>query len=126
MVDDTRILTNQTIAYKIALTQLVVTLFIAITLWLIFDSKTAYSALLGGLICAAGTFLLAKIMFGLREMTPKQMVLAFYVGEASKLVLTIAGFIAAFLLVDLNVAAFILTYITTLTLHWFAFLIPNK
>ena len=117
---------NQAAAGKIVFAQLFASLVIAVVLWWLFDGKVAYSALLGGGICVAGTLLFAGIMFGRETMTPAQMVLAMYIGEAAKIVLTVAGFIAAFLLVDLNAAVFILAYMTVLTLNWFAFLLLNK
>jgi len=123
---ETNIKADYSIVRILVFAQLLISLVIAAVAGLLVDVRAAGSALLGGFICAMGTLLLAGIMFGRRDMTPGQMVLAFYLAEAAKIVLTVAGFIAAFLFIDLNVAAFILSYITILSFNWFAFLISNK
>lgn len=113
---------NQTIADKLACTQFAVTCFIALILWISLGQKAAYSALLGGLICSLATWLMAKIMFYRQGADPGQMLLAFYMGEAAKVLVTVICFILAFVLIELNALAFILTYIAMLVLHWLALL----
>lgn len=123
---ETGIKADYSIVRILVLAQLLVSLLIAAGAGLLVDVRAAGSALLGGFICVMGTLLLAGIMFGRKNMTPGQMVLAFYLAEVAKIALTVAGFVAAFLLIDLNVAAFILSYITILSFNWFAFLVSSK
>ena len=123
---ETGIKADYSIVRILVLAQLLVSLLIAAGAGLLVDVRAAGSALLGGFICVMGTLLLAGIMFGRKNMTPGQMVLAFYLAEVAKIALTVAGFVAAFLLIDLNVAAFILSYITILSFNWLAFLVSNK
>ena len=111
---------NQTIADKLACIQFTATVFIALTLWVFLDQKSAYSALLGGLICCLAAWLMARIMFARQEANPGQMLIAFYLGEATKVLVTVVCFVLAFVLVELNAWAFIVTYIVMLILHWLA------
>ncbi len=68
------------------------------------------------------TWLMARIMFDKRNVSASQMLTAFYLAEAAKVLLTVFCFIAAFVLLDLNAYAFILTYIAMLVLQWLALL----
>ena len=65
---------------------------------------------------------MAKIMFYRQGADPGQMLLAFYIGEAAKVLVTVICFLLAFVLIELNALAFILTYISMLVLHWLALL----
>lgn len=68
------------------------------------------------------TWLMSRIMFSRENGNPGQMLVAFYIGEATKIVVTVVCFFLAFVLLDLNAPAFILTYIAMLILHWLALL----
>lgn len=113
---------NQAIADKLACIQLAVTAAIALTLWVFLDPKPAWSALLGGAICSLATWLMSRIMFARGGSDAGQMLMAFYLGEAAKVVFTVVCFLLVFILLDLNAPAFILTYIAMLILHWLALL----
>lgn len=113
---------NQAIADKLACIQLAVTAAIALTLWVFLDPKPAWSALLGGAICSLATWLMSRIMFARGGNNAGQMLMAFYLGEAAKVVFTVVCFLLVFILLDLNAPAFILTYIAMLILHWLALL----
>jgi F0F1-type ATP synthase assembly protein I len=113
---------NQAIADKLACIQLAVTAGIALTLWVFLDPKPAWSALLGGAICSLATWLMSRIMFARGGNDAGQMLMAFYLGEAAKVVFTVVCFLLVFILLDLNAPAFILTYIAMLILHWLALL----
>ena len=78
--------------------------------------------MLGGTICGLATWLMAVVMFTRQNANPGRMLTAFYLGEAIKVLVTVVCFIMAFVLIDLNAMAFILTYIAMLVLHWLALL----
>ncbi|MCG8324841.1 MAG: ATP synthase subunit I [Thiotrichales bacterium] len=102
--------------------QLAVAVVIALVLWVLLDPRSAWSALLGGGIWCLASWFMARIMFAREDASPKQMLLAFYIGEAVKIVMTVVCFVIAFVLLDLNALAFILTYIAMLLVHWLALL----
>ncbi len=116
---------NQTVANKLVFVQISVTVSIALVLWIFWGTGVALSAMLGGLICSVATWLMARIMFARGNANPGQMLTAFYLGEAAKVLVTVICFVLAFVLLELNAPAFILTYIAMLLLHWLALLKIN-
>ena len=115
-----------TVAYKIVLAQIVITLLMAVVglAWL--GIKAAYSAALGGSISVIGTLILVLIMFNRRAKEAKQMLLAFYLGEATKLAVTVILFVLAFVFIDLNAGFFIATFIIAVVANWLGLLLVNK
>ncbi len=63
--------------------------------------------------------------FGLRDdrRTAKQVVRSFYGAEAIKLLLTVILFVAAYQYADLMMLPFLVGYIVTLSVFWFALLV---
>lgn len=117
---------NQTIANKLALIQLVVTILIATGFWFFQGDKSAISALTGGVICALATWTMAAIMFARKDANAGQMLTTFYLGEASKVLITVICFILAFVVLEVKALPFILTYIAMLIMHWLALLKINN
>ena len=109
----TDISANKTAAYKLVGIQFVITILIALLIFIFFTTVAAYSVLLGGL-----AYILPNayfIRFAFREsgqQTPHTILRWFYLGEAGKLVLTGVIFALCFALVKpLNVIAIFVTYI---------------
>ena len=117
---------NKKVAAKLILLQIVITLLGSLAGLLIGGSFLAYSACLGGAIGIIGTLLLGVIMFSGKDMSPKQMLFAFYLGEATKICVTIALFIVVFVLMDVHILSFMLTYIAALAVNWLSLLITGN
>ncbi|WED42958.1 ATP synthase subunit I [Legionella cardiaca] len=106
---------------RFLLAQLAASLLITLGLLLIWGEKEAISALLGGLVAIIPSALFAKKLFrhqGARA--ARQIVKSFYLGEALKIVSTIALFTFVFMSFKIAPLAFFLTYIVVLMSHWFA------
>ena len=110
--------------YRVIVTQLIVTVCIASVL-LLHSVVTAYSALLGGLICLLPNTYLAKKAFqysGARA--ARQIAQSFYKGEAVKFILTALLFALVFGFIEpLNVFALFGTFILVQAVNWFTALL---
>ena len=95
---------------KLLIWQMAIVLLIAIGLLIMTDVLYAYSALLGGLVCALPNWCFALIAFRHRGVhAAKQIVMGFYLGEAVKLVMTIVLF--SLVLVTVTVSPLVLSLI---------------
>jgi len=105
--------------YRVIWLQLAATFIVAV-ISLTVGKVHAYSALLGGLICALPTWYFARKTFahsGARA--ARQIVNAFYRGEAIKLVLTAVLFALVYLLVKpLEPAAMLIAFILVQMTNW--------
>lgn len=108
-------------AYKIIATQILLTLAIAAVLLAVVSVKSAYSALVGGLISVVSGFCLAMKLFSFTSPTPPERILrAFYVGEVVKIAITVALFTFVMVVLDTDVLFLLLSYIAALSVYWFA------
>lgn len=103
-----------------------ITLLMAVIGFILFDTKASYSAVLGGSISVIGTLTLALIMFNRRIKEVKHILLAFYLGEAMKMVLTVVLFVLVFMFIKINAGFFMATFILTLVANWLGLLLVNK
>jgi len=79
------------------------------------------SALIGGGISALASLALALIGFASKAGTnPETIARSFYVGEATKLAVTVTLFVVVFITVKISFAAFFGAYIATLFVYWIA------
>lgn len=93
-------------------------------LWV--SPRSGYSALAGGLISAVSSSYLAGRILGFDGTTPPaRMLRAFYVGEVVKIVMTMALFILAIVLLKVDALFMLLAYVLTLPVYWFALLAPG-
>lgn len=104
---------NKTAAYKLVGIQFVITILIALPIFILFTTVAAYSVLLGGLAYILPNAYFVRFAFrGSGQQTPHAILRWFYIGEAGKLVLTGVIFAVCFALVKpLNVIAIFVTYI---------------
>lgn len=111
-------------AYKVSLLQVLVGL-VVICLWWLKGSLAAYSAGLGLLIAVIPQLFFAKKTFAKQgARAAKQIVNAFYVGEATKWFLTIASFAVVLIKAKPDVVAVISTFsIIQLAVPLFALLV---
>jgi ATP synthase protein I len=101
--------------------QVAVTLVCALVCWLIGDARTALSAGLGGGINAAASLAMALLSFGRRTAAdPQRALLAFFVGEAAKIVLVIVLFVVVLKTIRVIPLAMLGTYIATFFVIWVA------
>lgn len=110
---------NRAAAYRTLGVELVLTVVLALLLFIGIDIETAYSAALGGLAYIVPNACFTRYVF--RHSAAESANLAirwFYIGEAVKVVTTVLIFAACFLLVEhLNAAAFFLTYLLMLVVN---------
>jgi ATP synthase protein I len=92
------------------------------------NAQSAYSALLGGLVCIIpNAFFAVKLFKYQGARAAKQIVNSFYKGEALKIVLSIFLFTVVFIGCKITPLAFFVSYILVLMTHWFApWIIVNK
>jgi ATP synthase protein I len=85
---------------KVLLAQLGLSVVLAMLFWGMNGSVSAYSALLGGLICVIpNAFLALRLVVPRRDPGPGALVRAAYIGEIGKLALTVLMFTIVFTLV---------------------------
>ncbi|TQV82706.1 ATP F0F1 synthase subunit I [Exilibacterium tricleocarpae] len=105
--------------FRVPLVQLAVLLPLCLVAWL-FDQTTAYSLLLGGLICVIPNAYFASYAFRYTGARAAPLIArAFFWGETGKFLLTIVGFGAVFLLVKpLDVLALFSAYGVMVPVQW--------
>lgn len=109
------------LAGSVVLGQVVITVLAAILCFAVWGRNAGVSALAGGGISAIASLVLVVIGFGSPAgSAPEKVARAFYVGEATKLGVTVLLFIAVFLTLKVVVAALFGTYIATLFVYWIA------
>ena len=110
------------------LVQLGLVLLLAMFCAVKYNYNSAYSALLGGLVCIIPNALFALKLFkyhGARA--ARQIVNNFYKGEALKIVLSIILFTTVFIFCKITPLAFFVSYVLVLMTHWLApWIIVNK
>lgn len=93
-------------------------------MFLFFGKKEAASALLGGVVVILPSGLFAGKLFQHQgAQLARQIVKSFYLGEALKILSSVALFTLVFRLFKISPLAFFFTYIVVLMNHWFAPLI---
>ncbi|OGT65569.1 MAG: hypothetical protein A3I13_02980 [Gammaproteobacteria bacterium RIFCSPLOWO2_02_FULL_47_50] len=109
----TDISANKTAAYKLVGIQFVVTILVALLIFILFTTVSAYSVLLGGLAYMLPNAYFVRFAFrGSEPQTPHMILRWLYIGEAGKLVLTGVIFAICFALIKpINVIALFMMYI---------------
>jgi ATP synthase protein I len=109
------------LAGSVVLGQVVVTVVAAIICFAVWGRTPGLSALAGGGISVLASAVLAVIGFSAPAgAAPATIARKFYVGEASKLALTVALFVAVFVSMKVSAPALFGTYIATLFVYWIA------
>ena len=89
--------------------------------WAVADMRAGWSALLGGGISTLASLALYVLAFRHRAGTsPLKIARGFYLGEATKVGVTIALMVLALVLWQPSLLAMMLTYIATLLVYWLA------
>lgn len=105
--------------WKLEIVQLTLTLILALSTLAIFGKKIACSVLLSGVVAFIPSLLFARKLFQYQgARSAKQILRAFYLGEAIKFVMSILLFTLVFIFFRVNAPAFFLTYIVVIMTHW--------
>ena len=109
------------LAGSVVLGQVVITVVAAAICFAIWGRTAGLSALLGGGISVAASAALALIGFSAPAgAAPATIARKFYIGEGTKLAVTVALFAAVFLTMKVSAAALFGAYIATLFVYWIA------
>jgi F0F1-type ATP synthase assembly protein I len=109
------------LAASVVLGQVVISVVAAAICFAVWGATAALSALVGGGISAAASLVLA--WFGFRAPAgaqPEQIARAFYVGEGSKIAVTVVLFVVVLTTMKVAYMALFGTYIATLFVYWIA------
>lgn len=106
--------------------QLGVTVIIAAALMATLGRPAAYAALVGGLVGVVPNYYLALRLLRRRGSASAEAALRhIYVGELIKVAFTAAMFVIAIVVLNANFLIVVLTYIATVAVNWFAFLVAD-
>jgi ATP synthase protein I len=106
---------------SVVLGQVVITVVAAAICFAVWGRTAGFSALVGGGISAIASAALALIGFAAPAgAAADRIARAFYVGEATKLGITVTLFVVVFLTMKVSFAALFGTYIATLFVYWIA------
>jgi ATP synthase protein I len=109
------------LAGSVVLGQVVVTVLAAVVCFAVWGRTAGLSALVGGGISAIASAALALIGFSAPAGSePEKIARKFYMGEGTKLAVTVALFVAVFVTMKVNFAALFGAYIATLFVYWIA------
>jgi ATP synthase protein I len=109
------------LAGSVVLGQVVITAVAAAICFAIWGRTAGLSALLGGGISVVASAALALIGFSAPAgAAPETIARKFYIGEGTKLAVTVALFAAVFLTMKVSAAALFGAYIATLFVYWIA------
>jgi len=89
---------------------------------LVYGAGEGKSSLMGGAAALAPNLYLGIRVCKSQGLQAKQVLNAFYSGEAGKLVLTLALFITIFQMPDVKILPLLGTYVASLSVFWFALL----
>ena len=109
------------LAASVVLGQVVITVLAAAICFAVWGRTSGLSALVGGGISAIASTVLALIGFASPAgSNPERVARAFYVGEGTKLAVTVALFVVVFVTMKVSFAALFGAYIATLFVYWIA------
>ena len=109
------------LAASVVLGQVVVTLVAAVICFAIWGRVPGWSALIGGGISVVASAALAFFGFSAPAGAPAETLMRkFYVGEATKLAVTVVLFVVVFVTMKVSFAALFGAYIATLFVYWIA------
>jgi len=109
------------LAGSVVLGQVVVTVVAAILCFAVWGRSPGLSALVGGGISVIASAVLAIIGFSAPAgAAPETIARKFYMGEGTKLAVTVALFVTVFLTMKVSFIAMFGTYIATLFVYWIA------
>lgn len=110
------------LAFGVVLGQAAVTGVTALVAWGLAGAGAALSAFLGGGIATMGSLAMATLVFAGAAANAQRIVAAFYVGEAVKIVVIAALFVAVLATVRVGPLAMLAGFAVTYLVYWIALL----
>lgn len=108
-------------AFRLIVWQSVLTLAIAVCLLVLQGYQSALSAVIGGMICVLpNAYFAIKAFSHSGARAAKQIVHAFYLGEAIKIIMTAALFTLAYVALPVDIKTMLLTFICIQLMAWLA------
>jgi len=122
---------NRRFAWRIITIQSIALVTLSMFCLVLWGTVSALSAIAGGGIAIAAALLMTLRVFGLplgkvKALTPQDFARRIYQGEALKFVVTLAGFILAFVTAEPQPAALFAGYVLVLLLNWLALLMGQE
>jgi len=108
---------------KVIIGQIFIILFAIVAFYFLGNELSAKSAFYGGIAALIPNLYFARKVSQHKEQEAKKVVQSFYAGESGKLIMTAMLFAAIFQDPKLDVIAMLTTYMSALTVFWFALLI---
>jgi ATP synthase protein I len=108
---------------KVLLGQAVIILFVIACFFIFGNELSAKSALYGGLAALIPNFYFAQKVSKHKGQEARKVVRSFYAGESGKLIITAAIFAIIFQDPEIDIFAVLITYVSALTVFWFALLV---
>jgi ATP synthase protein I len=107
------------LAFSLVLAQAGVTLAAALVSLAVVGALAGRSALLGGGISTLASLAMALVAFGGRtSASAERALIAFYAGEALKLAVVVAAFVAVLRLIKVSPGAMLVAYGATFAVYW--------
>ena len=117
---------SRLIALRVVAGQIAVALGISLVLTIAFGTRFGYSALVGAGIGILPSYYLAVRMFTrAKSMSPEQALRGIYLGGGIKVTFTVALFVLAILLLDVEFVVVILTYVAVVAVNWVAIFVAD-
>ncbi len=117
---------SRQIALRVVAGQIAVALFASVAITVAFGSRFGYSALVGAAIGILPSYYLAVRLFRrTQSMSPEQVLRGIYLGEGIKVAFTIALFVVAILVLDVEIGVVLLAYVATVAVNWIAFFVAD-
>ena len=113
--------------FKVLAAQFAVVLGLSLLAAVLFGARAGYSALTGSVISVVPSCYLAARMFRLGDgVTADRLLRGIYFGEFMKILLTLALFVIALRLLDLDLVVVGIVYLAGMAVHWLALLFPER
>ena len=110
---------SRRIALSVVAAQLAAALLLALLLAVLLGLRSGYSALVGAAVGVVPTYYLAVRMFKFRSSASAEKTLrGIYLGEGIKVVFTVALFVLAVLLLDVELPVVAAAYVLTVVVNW--------
>lgn len=113
--------------FRVVAAQLATALTVAALIAVIFGFRPGYSALVGVVIGVFPSYYVATRLFRVGPDAPAERILrSMFVAEVIKILMTAALFVIALLVLDVNVVAVALTWLSAVLVYWLALLFSQS
>ena len=117
---------SRQIALRVVAGQIAVALCASVVITAAFGVRFGYSALVGAAIGILPSYYLAVRLFRrTQSMSPEQALRGIYLGEGIKVAFTVALFVVAIRVLDVELVVVLLTYVATVAVNWIAIFVAD-